>query len=47
MGIIWAVLLGLVAGWIAGQIWKGSSFGLIGNLIVGVIGSVLGALLPG
>jgi uncharacterized membrane protein YeaQ/YmgE (transglycosylase-associated protein family) len=47
MGIIWAILLGLLAGWIAGQIWKGSGFGLLGNLIVGVIGSVLGRFAAG
>ena len=44
---IWAILLGILAGWIAGQIWKGGSFGLIGNLIVGVIGSVLGSFSAG
>ena len=46
-GFIWAILLGLLAGWLAGQIWKGSSFGLLGNLIVGVIGSVLGSFTAG
>lgn len=46
-GLIWAILLGLLAGWIAGQLWKGSSFGLLGNLIVGVIGSVLGSFAAG
>jgi len=43
MGLLWAILLGILAGWIAGQIWKGGSFGLLGNLIVGVVGSVLGS----
>ena len=47
MGIIWAILLGLLAGWLAGQIWKGKGFGLLGNLIVGVIGSVLGQFAAG
>src|SRR5262249_26771563 len=44
--IIWLVI-GAVAGWLAGQIMKGYGFGLIGNIIVGIIGAVLaGWLLP-
>jgi uncharacterized membrane protein YeaQ/YmgE (transglycosylase-associated protein family) len=39
--IIWLVI-GAVAGWIAGQIVKGDGFGLIGNIVVGIIGSVIG-----
>jgi uncharacterized membrane protein YeaQ/YmgE (transglycosylase-associated protein family) len=40
-------LIGLAAGWLAGQIMKGSSLGLAGNLIVGVIGALLGGFLFG
>jgi uncharacterized membrane protein YeaQ/YmgE (transglycosylase-associated protein family) len=36
------LLIGLVAGWLAGLIMKGGGFGLIGNLIVGVIGAFVG-----
>ena len=36
------LLIGLVAGWLAGLIMKGGGFGLIGNLIVGVIGAFIG-----
>jgi uncharacterized membrane protein YeaQ/YmgE (transglycosylase-associated protein family) len=43
--ILWFLIIGLVAGWLAGQIMKGSGFGLIGNLIVGIIGALLGGLL--
>ena len=45
MEIIWFLLIGLCAGWLAGQILKGSSFGMTGNLIVGVIGAIVGGLL--
>lgn len=45
MGFLWFCLIGLAAGWLAGQVMKGSGFGLIGNLIVGVIGAMLGGLL--
>ena len=45
--ILWAIIIGIVAGWIAGQIWEGRGFGVIGNLIVGILGAVLGSLLFG
>jgi uncharacterized membrane protein YeaQ/YmgE (transglycosylase-associated protein family) len=39
--------VGLVAGWLAGQIVRGAGFGLIGDLIIGIIGAFIGAwLLP-
>lgn len=39
--------LGAIAGWLAGQVMKGSGFGLIGNIAVGIVGAVLaGLLLP-
>jgi uncharacterized membrane protein YeaQ/YmgE (transglycosylase-associated protein family) len=47
MSIVYFLLIGLVAGWLAGMITKGGGFGLVGNLIVGVIGAVLGGLLLG
>jgi uncharacterized membrane protein YeaQ/YmgE (transglycosylase-associated protein family) len=41
------VLVGIVAGWLAGKIVDGGGFGLIGDLIVGVIGAFIGDwLLP-
>jgi uncharacterized membrane protein YeaQ/YmgE (transglycosylase-associated protein family) len=42
MEFVWFILIGLCAGWLAGQFMKGSGFGLVGNLIVGVIGALLG-----
>jgi uncharacterized membrane protein YeaQ/YmgE (transglycosylase-associated protein family) len=41
------VLVGLIAGWLAGQVMRGSGFGLIGDLIVGLLGALIGDwLLP-
>lgn len=41
------LIVGLVAGWLAGQVVRGGGFGLLGNLVVGVIGAFLaGWLLP-
>lgn len=45
MELLWIVLIGIVAGWLAGQIMKGRGFGWLGNLIVGVVGSLLGGFL--
>jgi uncharacterized membrane protein YeaQ/YmgE (transglycosylase-associated protein family) len=47
MEIVIFLLIGASAGWIAGRIMEGGGFGLIGNMIVGVIGSVLGRYLAG
>jgi uncharacterized membrane protein YeaQ/YmgE (transglycosylase-associated protein family) len=44
--IIWLVI-GAVAGWLAGQLVKGGGFGLVGDIVVGIIGAVIaGWLLP-
>ncbi len=41
------VFVGIVAGWLAGQIVRGAGFGLIGDLVVGVVGAFIGSwLLP-
>lgn len=41
------ILIGAVAGWLAGMLVKGFGFGLIGNIIVGIVGAFLaGWLLP-
>ena len=37
------LLVGIVAGWLAGQIVRGTGFGLIGDLLIGVIGAFIGA----
>lgn len=42
---LYFILIGLLAGWLAGRIMKGHGFGLLGNLIVGVIGAWLGSFL--
>jgi uncharacterized membrane protein YeaQ/YmgE (transglycosylase-associated protein family) len=47
MSLLWFLLIGLAAGWLAGQIMKGGGFGLVGDLIVGVIGALVGGFLFG
>ncbi len=47
MNFLYFILIGLAAGWLAGQIMKVNKSGLINNLIIGVIGAVLGGFLFG
>ncbi|MBV7434356.1 GlsB/YeaQ/YmgE family stress response membrane protein [Cardiobacteriaceae bacterium TAE3-ERU3] len=42
--IIW-LILGAIAGWLAGQIVKGHGFGAIGNIVVGIVGAFIGGFL--
>lgn len=44
--IVWLVI-GAIAGWLAGQIMKGRGFGLVGDIVIGVIGSLIGGFLLG
>lgn len=45
MGILSWIIVGLIAGWLAGSVMKGSGYGLVGNIIMGVIGAVVGGWL--
>lgn len=48
VAIIVMLAIGAVAGWLAGQIISGGGFGLVGNIIVGILGAlVAGFLFPG
>jgi len=47
MGLIWFLLIGLIAGWLAGQFMRGGGYGVIGDMIVGVIGALIGGWLFG
>ena len=42
---IWFILIGLAAGFLAGIVVKGHGFGIVGNIIVGIIGALLGGFL--
>lgn len=45
MGWLTFLIVGLIAGWLAGLIWKGGGFGLIGNLVIGVVGAFIGGII--
>ena len=42
MGILSWIVVGLIAGWLAGMVMRGGGYGLIGDIVVGVIGGLLG-----
>jgi uncharacterized membrane protein YeaQ/YmgE (transglycosylase-associated protein family) len=42
IGLIWAVVIGLIAGWLAGKVMKGSGYGLLLDIMLGIVGGVIG-----
>ena len=47
MSIIAWIVLGLVAGWLAGQFMRGGGYGLVGDIILGIVGALVGGFLSG
>jgi len=47
MDVVWFIVIGIVAGWLAGQIMGAGGYGLLGDLILGIIGAVVGGYLFG
>jgi uncharacterized membrane protein YeaQ/YmgE (transglycosylase-associated protein family) len=47
MSIIAWIVLGLIAGWLAGMIMKGSGYGIIGDIVLGIIGAIVGGWITG
>ena len=45
MSIIGWIILGLIAGWLAGLIMRGGGYGIIGDIILGIIGALVGGFL--
>jgi uncharacterized membrane protein YeaQ/YmgE (transglycosylase-associated protein family) len=43
-GLVMWLIVGLVTGWLAGQFMKGGGYGLVGDIVVGIIGAFLGGL---
>jgi len=47
MGILSWIVVGLIAGWLAGQVMDGGGYGLVGDIIIGIIGGLVGGYLAG
>jgi uncharacterized membrane protein YeaQ/YmgE (transglycosylase-associated protein family) len=46
-GVVAWLVVGLIAGWGAGQVMKGTGFGLLGDIVIGLIGAFIGGLVFG
>ena len=44
-GLIAWLVVGLVAGWLAGQFMKGGGYGLVGDIVLGIVGALIGGFL--
>jgi len=42
MELLWFLIIGVLAGWLAGQVMKGGGYGIIGDLVLGVVGAFVG-----
>jgi len=45
--LVWLLVVGLVAGWLAGKIMRGGGFGLVGDIVVGILGAIVGGWIFG
>lgn len=45
MGILSWIVVGLIAGWLAGTVMKGGGYGLVGDIIVGIVGAMVGGFI--
>lgn len=45
MGILSWIVVGLIAGWLAGLVMRGSGYGVLGDIILGIIGALVGGFL--
>jgi uncharacterized membrane protein YeaQ/YmgE (transglycosylase-associated protein family) len=47
MGILAWIIVGIIAGWLAGLVMRGSGYGVLGDMILGIIGALVGGFLAG
>ncbi|NIR51316.1 GlsB/YeaQ/YmgE family stress response membrane protein [candidate division KSB1 bacterium] len=47
MHILWWLIVGLIAGWLTGKVMRGKGFGIIGDIVIGLVGAVIGGWLFG
>jgi uncharacterized membrane protein YeaQ/YmgE (transglycosylase-associated protein family) len=47
MGFVWAIVIGLIAGWLAGKVMKGGGYGLLMDIVIGILGGVIGRFVFG
>lgn len=45
--LLWTLIIGGVAGWLAGKLTKGAGFGVLANIVIGIVGGAVGGFLFG
>lgn len=45
--LLWTLIIGGIAGWLAGKLTKGEGFGVLANIVIGIVGGVVGGFLFG
>ena len=45
MHLLWFILVGLIAGWLAGKLTRGSGYGVFGDIVIGILGAFIGRFL--
>ncbi len=45
MHLLWFLIIGALAGWLAGKLTRGRGFGLVGDLVIGILGALIGGFL--
>jgi uncharacterized membrane protein YeaQ/YmgE (transglycosylase-associated protein family) len=45
MGLLAWIIVGLIAGWLAGLVMRGGGYGVVGDIIVGIVGGLIGGFL--
>ena len=45
MYVFWWIVVGLIAGWVAGKIMKGSGYGIVTDIVLGIVGAVVGGFI--
>ena len=46
-GLIWTVVIGLIAGWLAGKVMKGRGYGVLMDIVLGIVGGMIGRFVFG
>jgi uncharacterized membrane protein YeaQ/YmgE (transglycosylase-associated protein family) len=47
MGLLAWIIVGIIAGWLAGAVMKGRGYGILGDMILGIVGALVGGFLAG
>jgi uncharacterized membrane protein YeaQ/YmgE (transglycosylase-associated protein family) len=47
MGLLYWIIVGLVAGWLAGQVMKGGGYGVLADIVLGILGGIVGGWIFG